>query len=116
SAARAGVLSRAVGAGAAGVLFAADRPSRVLYRQNASVDGTVLRIPAAVVEQEGARWIARQLAQGLQVRLRLSLSSTLLEQARGQNVVGLVRGMDAAAETVVLGAHLDSWDLGSGAL
>ncbi len=102
--------------GAVGVLWVANRPGRIVYRQNATVDGTVLRIPAAVVEAEGGHWIQRRLSEGGKVRVRLDVASSTRASAESENVVAVVRGRERPDETVVLGAHLDSWDLGRGAL
>jgi hypothetical protein len=53
---------------------------------------------------------------GQPVRLSLKSSSRDLPQMRSANVVGDIPGTDLANEIVILGAHLDSWDPGVGAL
>jgi hypothetical protein len=58
----------------------------------------------------------RQFASGKPVRLRMWSSSRDLPPARSANVIGEVPGSDRAAEIVLLGAHLDSWDPGVGAI
>src|SRR4029078_4683950 len=50
------------------------------------------------------------------VRLRLTLDTETGPAATARNVVGEIRGSDKAGEIVVIGAHLDSWDVGTGAL
>ena len=54
--------------------------------------------------------------RGKPVRLRMSLDSRELPQAQSASVVGEIPGTDRAGEIVMLGAHLDSWDPGVGAL
>jgi len=58
----------------------------------------------------------RMLRDGQTVRVQLKLGAKLLGEVESANVVGELRGTDRAAEVVLLGAHLDSWDLGSGAI
>jgi len=50
------------------------------------------------------------------VRLRLSLPNEIGGPAEQENVVGEIRGYEKPDEAVILGAHLDSWELGTGAL
>ena len=69
------------------------------------------RIPAAAVAVPDAELIARLAARGTPVRLRLRLSSTLVAAAPAWNVVGEVRGRDLPQEVLIIGGHLDSWDL-----
>jgi carboxypeptidase Q len=50
------------------------------------------------------------------VRMRLFSSAGFTRQSESQNVIGEVRGRDAPDEVIVIGGHLDSWDLGTGAI
>lgn len=75
-----------------------------------------VRIPAAALAAEDAEILHRRLRAGEKVRVRLRLSARLDGEVDSWNVVGEVPGRDRADEIVLLGAHLDSWDLGSGAL
>jgi len=111
-----GRLVRARAARAAGVLWTSTRPGRLLYRHNATLDGSLYPLPGAVVEREGALRLARLLAAGETVRLRLVLDSRADVDTPARNVVAEVRGREKPEEAVILGAHLDSWDLGRGAL
>src|SRR5262249_22940560 len=78
--------------------------------------GSVATVPAALIEREGALRLARLLAAGRTVRVRLTLLADVKEQATARNVVAELRGREKPEEVVILGAHLDSWDLGRGAL
>jgi Zn-dependent M28 family amino/carboxypeptidase len=73
-------------------------------------------IPAAALAIPDANLLAAAVASGRPVEVRLRLTSGLEGEAESANVVGEIRGGELPDETVVLGAHLDSWDLGSGAL
>lgn len=111
-----GRLARARDARAAGVLSMSTRPGRLLYRHNTALDGSLYPLPAAVVEREGALRLARLLDAGKAVRLRLVLDTRTGTDTPARNVVAEVRGREKPDEVVILGAHLDSWDLGRGAL
>lgn len=74
------------------------------------------RIPAASISNADADVLARAIAAGQTVRLRMSLGCRMAPDAESANVIGEVLGSDHANEVIVLGAHLDSWDLGRGAV
>src|SRR6202012_2730962 len=74
------------------------------------------KIPAAALATPDADVLHRLLAEGKHVRVRMQLGARTLPDAEGANVVGDVEGSAAPGEVVLLGAHLDSWDLGRGAL
>lgn len=74
------------------------------------------RIPAVAVSNADADMIERQLASGRDVILRLRLTSRTLADADSANVIGEIPGSAADSEIVVLAGHLDSWDVGTGAV
>jgi carboxypeptidase Q len=71
-------------------------------------------IPAAALSVEDAEVLHRLLAAG-SVRVRLTLGCRILPDAMSSNVVADLRGRERPEEVVLLGAHLDSWDLAVGA-
>ena len=73
------------------------------------------RIPAAAVSNADADLLERLLARG-PVTVRLVLGCRPLPDGTSANVLGEVKGRERPEEIVVLGAHLDSWDLGTGAV
>lgn len=75
----------------------------------------VTRIPAAAVSFEDAELIAGLVAEG-RVRVRFTLTPKALPEAESFNVIGEIKGSEKPDEIVVVGGHLDSWDLGTGAL
>jgi hypothetical protein len=79
-------------------------------------DEAVPKIPAAAVTEEDADWIHRLLAAGDSVRVKLELGCRTLPDADSANVVAELRGRGKPDEVVVIGAHLDAWDLGTGAI
>jgi hypothetical protein len=78
------------------------------------VDG-VPRIPGAAVSFEDAETIADLAAAG-KVRVRITLTPRTLPDAESYNVIGDLKGSEKPDEIVLVGGHLDSWDLGTGAL
>lgn len=111
-----GFYAAAKEAGAAGILYTSTRPGRLLYRHNATLDGSIAAVPGIVVEREGALRLARLLDGGVRLRVRVTSVGEVIANASGRNVVGEIKGRDKSKDAVVLGAHLDSWDLGRGAL
>lgn len=79
-------------------------------------DSTVSRIPAAAVSVEDAQMIHRMQARGVSIVLNLVLRSRTLPDAPSRNVVAEIRGRERPDEVVVLGGHIDSWDVGQGAV
>jgi len=73
------------------------------------------QIPAAAVSVEDAELITRLAAAGQPVKVRLLLSGRKLPDAPSANVVAELRGREKPDEVVVMGGHLDSWDVGQGA-
>ena len=79
-------------------------------------DTTVARIPAAALSLEDAEMIHRMVGRGERVRLRLTMGARMLPDAPSRNVVAEIRGREKPGEVVVLGGHIDSWDVGTGSM
>ena len=74
------------------------------------------KVPAAALAVPDADVLAAQLQSGKPVRFHLRLTSRALPDEPSANVIGEIRGATHPEEIVLLGAHLDSWDLGTGAI
>jgi carboxypeptidase Q len=72
-------------------------------------------IPAAAITAEDADLIARLSAQGT-VRLHLLLTSQMLSEVESYNVIADLEGSEHPEQVVIVSGHLDSWDLGTGAI
>ena len=72
-------------------------------------------IPAAAIAAEDANRIVRLVTGGQKVRVRLVTSGVTHPDVLSANVIGEIRGRERPDEIVLLGAHLDSWDVGTGA-
>jgi hypothetical protein len=73
------------------------------------------KIPAAAVSAEDADLIAYLTAQG-PVRMHLTLTPQTLPDAQSYNVVADIKGSEHPEQVIVVSGHLDSWDLGTGAI
>ena len=72
------------------------------------------RIPAAALAVPDAEFVAR-LAARAPVRMRIILQSRVIPAAPAWNVVGEIKGRETPDEIVLIGGHLDSWDLSESA-
>ena len=117
------VVARALGAVEAGARGALALGIRSIGTDREAVAHTgamrysagVPRIPAFAVSVPDAERMAALNAQGQTMRLRLLLDARSDVEALTHNVIGEVPGTDLAHEVVLIGAHLDSWDVGQGA-
>jgi Zn-dependent M28 family amino/carboxypeptidase len=80
-----------------------------------SYDGAQPRIPAAAVSPEDAMMIARLYADGVPVKVRLEMGAHMEPDADSGDVIGEIPGREKPEEVVVIGGHIDSWDVGQGA-
>jgi len=74
------------------------------------------KIPSAAMTAEDTMLVHRLLAKGEKVRMHIVLTPKTLPDAESANVVAEIRGSEQPDEIVLVGGHLDSWDLGTGAI
>ena len=111
------IIMRAVKEGAAAILWTGARERLLLYRHTNTLNGAIDKIPQAVVAREDALNLARLVAANPgKVRVKLAMPNEIGGAVEQENVVGEIRGYEKPDEVVILGAHLDSWELGTGAL
>ncbi|HMS41057.1 MAG TPA: M28 family peptidase [Pyrinomonadaceae bacterium] len=103
--------------GAVGVLVrsAGGSQNRIAHTGAMRYDEKVTKIPAAAVPFEDAETIA-YLAKIGKVKLKLVLTPKTLPNTTSYNVIADLKGSEKPDEIVVVSGHLDSWDLGTGAL
>jgi len=106
---------RAIVAGAAGLVYMSSRPGNTLARHNAAL-GFANRHPMMMMERDAAARALRLLRAGTPLTLSAALDIQSGPAYQTHNVIGEIRGSTRPDEIVVIGAHLDSWDLGTGAL
>jgi carboxypeptidase Q len=79
-------------------------------------DSTVARIPAAALSVEDAMMLHRFQDRGERVVVTLRMSANTHSDVPSRNVVAELVGREKPDEVVVLGGHIDSWDVGQGAM
>jgi carboxypeptidase Q len=89
---------------------------RTPHTGNMAYDETVAKIPHASVAAEDALMMRRMLARGQKVVVTLRMGAATLPDAQSHNVMGELVGREKPQEIVVMGGHIDSWDVGSGAM
>jgi carboxypeptidase Q len=73
------------------------------------------KIPAAAIASEDGDRLQRLADHGAKIVVRLKMDAHFEADAESANVVGEIRGRERPDEVVVVGGHLDSWDVGAGA-
>jgi carboxypeptidase Q len=89
---------------------------RTPHTGSMSYDNAVTKIPHASVTAEDAMMMRRMIARGQRVSVTLKMSAKTLPDAQSHNVMGELRGREKPNEIVVMGGHIDSWDVGQGAM
>ncbi len=114
---RTGGASRAAAMGAVAVLVRSITPLslRSPHTGVMTYEENVPKIPAAALSVEDAESLARMYKRGAPVRVKLNMEAKMLPEADSFDVIGEIRGSEKPDEVVVLGGHIDSWDIGQGA-
>jgi len=109
--------SRAAAFGAVAALVRSATPlaMQIPHTGEMSYDEAQPRIPAAAVSPEDAMMIARLVADGVPVKIHLEMGAQMLPDADSADVIGEIPGRELPDEVVVMGGHIDSWDVGQGA-
>jgi carboxypeptidase Q len=110
------IIAAALKAHAAAIAWTATREHDILYRHVNSQTGGIDVIPQVLLAREDALRIQRLIAGGQKVEMDLTLPNHIGDKFWSANVVAEIKGSEKPEEYVVLGAHLDSWELGTGAL
>jgi hypothetical protein len=110
--------SAAAALGATGVVIRSIGTSRDRFPHTGTLSYNISapRIPALAVSNPDADTLEQMLSRTGQARVRMRITARDLPQTRSANVIADLPGTDRADEIVLLGAHLDSWDPGTGAL
>src|SRR4029077_11066426 len=110
------IINRAVKAKAKAIAFMATREHDILYRHTNASAGEIDRLPMVIIAREDGERIARLLADGHPAWADLSIPNQIGGPIKASNVIGEIKGSEKPDEFVIIGAHLDSWELGTGAL
>ncbi len=109
--------SRAAALGAIAVLVRSVTPlaMQIPHTGTLTYDESQPKIPAAAVSIEDALMMARFASQHIPVKVHLEMTAHLEPDADSFDVMGEIPGREHPEEVVVLGGHIDSWDVGRGA-
>jgi len=110
------IIAAAAKSKARAIAFMATREHDILYRHTNTGTGKLEQLPMVLVAREDGERMARLLASGKKVYADLAIPNHIAGPVLTANVVAELRGSEKPDEYVVLGAHLDSWELGTGAL
>ncbi len=101
--------------GLAAILFTSTRARDLMYRHT-NTWGPIAPIPMAQLAREDGLRLSRLFESGAAPRVTLDIRNKVGGPGQARNVVAEIRGSEKPDEIVLLGAHLDAWDLGTGAL
>ena len=101
-------------AGAVAMIFPDSDKNNVINAGSLDWGGHVSVLPGAQLGMEDGELIQRLLEKG-PVRVRFELSNTISGPMQVNDVVAEIRGRELPDEWIIIGAHLDSWDFGTGA-
>ena len=109
--------SRAARLGAVASLVRSVTPRSIYSPHTGALgyDAALPMIPSAAITAEDAAWIRQMTAMGEEVQVHLQMDAEMLPDADSANVMGEIVGRERPDEIVVVGGHLDSWDVGQGA-
>ncbi|MEO8449701.1 MAG: M28 family metallopeptidase [Gemmatimonadota bacterium] len=79
-------------------------------------DSTVTKIPAFAIPMEDAAMLHRFQNRGEKIVVKVEMEAETLPDSPSRNVMGEIVGREKPDEVVVFGGHIDSWDVGSGAM
>ncbi len=101
-------------AGVKGIIFMASRPKKLLYRFITS-KATDENLPQFVMAREDAKRCQRLLQNGKRIQVTVDINAETGGSFESHNVIAEIKGSEYPDEIVLLGAHIDSWALGTGA-
>lgn len=100
--------------GARGVIIINQVPNGVLLTGTASVTGALIPIPAVCIGMEDGMALKEELKdKSISAHIQMTNKSDII---KARNVVATLKGSEIPEEEIVIGGHLDSWDLATGAI
>ena len=104
----------AKGAVAAFVRSATGHSLRTPHTGSLRYDQEQPKIPAAAITPEDSEWFRRCRADGTEVTAHLFMEAKTLPDAPSANIIAEIPGREEPDKVVVMGGHIDSWDVGEG--
>lgn len=113
---RGAIAAAKVGAVAALIRAVGPWGLRTPHTGSMGYDSTVTRIPAAAIPLEDATMLHRMQDRGQKIVLSIRMEAQTLPDAPSRNAMGELAGRDRPQEIIAMGGHIDSWDVGTGAM
>jgi carboxypeptidase Q len=110
------VAAARVGAVASMVRSITPYSMRTPHTGGMAYNDSVPKIPHAAITPEDADMIARLIQRGQRVTVKITMAARMMPDAQSRNVIAELRGTTSPDEVVVMGGHIDSWDVGRGAM
>ncbi|MBK8499004.1 MAG: M28 family peptidase [Flavobacteriales bacterium] len=104
----------AMGRGAALLLFVNHVEGHILLTGTASIDGALIPVPAASIATEDGKALRERLVRGEQLTARLAMGNQS-RRVSANNIIAEIPGARVPEEVILIGGHLDCWDLATGA-
>jgi carboxypeptidase Q len=101
--------------GAKGIIIINQVDGGVLLTGTASVTGSLLEIPAVCIGKEDGMALKERLANNEKLTAKIDMTNKS-DMIRARNVIATLPGTEKPEEIIVVGGHLDSWDLSTGAI
>lgn len=101
--------------GAKGIIVINTAPNGVLLTGTASVTGKLISIPALCIGLEDGMLLKEQIQNGKSLIAKIDLTN-YSQLIKARNVIVRFKGTSLPNEKIVVGGHLDSWDLATGAI
>ncbi|MEO5572569.1 MAG: M28 family peptidase, partial [Bacteroidia bacterium] len=76
---------------------------------------TIPKIPACAISTKGANLLSAQLKKDPETKFLFKMACKTLPDEKSYNVIGEIKGTEHPEQIIVVGGHLDSWELGAGA-
>ena len=99
--------------GATGVIMVNGAPGKILLTGTASVTGAIISIPAVCISNESGFEIRKWMKEEGPLQAQIDMHNTA-KTIKARNVIATLKGK--SDEKVIIGGHLDSWDLSTGAI
>jgi carboxypeptidase Q len=101
--------------GAIGVIIFNQVAGGVLLTGTASVTGELIPIPAICISKEDGTVLKEKLAKKKKVQAHINMTN-VSGMIKARDVVATIKGTEFPEERIIIGGHLDSWDLATGAI
>ena len=99
--------------GASGIIMVNGAPGKILLTGTASVTGEIIGIPAVCISNDSGKELRIWLKEEAPLEAHIDMRN-VSKKIKARNVIATIKGK--SDETVIIGGHLDSWDLSTGAI